>query len=170
MPRSPPSTASSAISMAARACSRCCGRIPIWLRWWRGCWAQRRGSPTRSRCIRSSSIRSSIAPVFFGALAGPARLAAGLAASLAEADSYEDFLDRMRRFAQEQGFLIGARILSGTVSAQQAGEAFAAVADAIVRTLHAKVTEIVRASHGEVPGGDAVVLAMGKLGGREMTA
>jgi glutamate-ammonia-ligase adenylyltransferase len=29
---------------------------------------------------------------------------------------------------------------------------------------------MVRASHGEVPGGDAVVLAMGKLGGREMTA
>ena len=76
----------------------------------------------------------------------------------------------MRRFGQEQGFLIGARILSGTVSAQQAGEAFAAVADTIVRTLHRKVAEIVRASHGQVPGGDAVVLAMGKLGGREMTA
>src|SRR4029077_7996426 len=56
------------------------------------------------------------------------------------------------------------------VSAQQAGEAFAAVADTIVRALHAKVTGIFRASHGEVPGGDAVVLAMGKLGGREMTA
>src|SRR4029077_13280167 len=56
------------------------------------------------------------------------------------------------------------------VSAQQAGEAFAAVADTIVRALHAKVTGIFRASHGEVPGGDAVVLAMGKLGGREMAA
>jgi glutamate-ammonia-ligase adenylyltransferase len=111
-----------------------------------------------------------IDPAFFGALPGPERLAASLTASLAEADSYEDFLDRLRRFAQEQGFLIGARILSGTVSAQQAGEAFAAVADAIVRTLHTKVAQIVRASHGEVPGGDAVVLAMGKLGGREMTA
>ena len=109
-------------------------------------------------------------PAFFGALPKPERLAAGLAASLGEADSYEDFLDRVRRFGQEQGFLIGARILSGTVSAQQAGEAFAAVADAIVRTLHRKVAKIVRASHGQVPGGDAVVLAMGKLGGREMTA
>jgi [glutamine synthetase] adenylyltransferase / [glutamine synthetase]-adenylyl-L-tyrosine phosphorylase len=111
-----------------------------------------------------------IDPAFFGTLPGPERLTAGLAAALAEADSYEDFLDRVRRFAQEQVFLIGARILSGTVSAQQAGQAFAAVADAIVQTLHAKVAEIVRASHGEVPGGDAVVLAMGKLGGREMTA
>src|SRR5262249_39755134 len=71
-----------------------------------------------------------IDPAFFGALPGPERLTAALAAVLGEADSYEDFLDRVRRFAQEQAFLIGARILSGTVSAQQAGEAFAAVADA----------------------------------------
>jgi [glutamine synthetase] adenylyltransferase / [glutamine synthetase]-adenylyl-L-tyrosine phosphorylase len=111
-----------------------------------------------------------IDPAFFGAVPRPERLAASLAASLAEADSYEDFLDRVRRFAQEQAFLIGARILSGTVSAQQAGEAFAAVAEATVRTLHAKVAEIVRESHGQVRPGDAVVVAMGKLGGREMTA
>ncbi len=111
-----------------------------------------------------------IDPAFFGTLPWPERLTAGLAAALADADSYEDFLDRVRRFAQEQAFLIGARILSGTVSAQQAGQAFAAVADAILRTLHGKVAEMVRASHGELPGGDAVVLAMGKLGGREMTA
>jgi glutamate-ammonia-ligase adenylyltransferase len=111
-----------------------------------------------------------IDPAFFGVVPRPERLAASLTASLAEVDSYEDFLDRVRRFAQEQAFLIGARILSGTVSAQQAGEAFAAVAETTVRTLHAKVAEIVRASHGQVHPGDAVVLAMGKLGGREMTA
>ena len=111
-----------------------------------------------------------IDPAFFGALPGRDRLAAGLARSLDQADSYEDFLDRVRRFGQEQGFLIGARILSGTVSAQQAGEAFAAVADTIVRALHAEVIDILRPSHGEVRAGDAVVLAMGKLGGREMAA
>jgi glutamate-ammonia-ligase adenylyltransferase len=111
-----------------------------------------------------------IDPAFFGALPGRDRLAAGLARSLEQANFYEDFLDRVRRFGQEQIFLIGARILSGTVSAQQAGEAFAAVADTVVRTLHAKVAESLRESHGVVPGGDAVVLAMGKLGGREMAA
>jgi [glutamine synthetase] adenylyltransferase / [glutamine synthetase]-adenylyl-L-tyrosine phosphorylase len=109
-------------------------------------------------------------PAFFGALPGPQRLAVSLQRTLDEARSYEDFLDRVRRFAQEQRFLTGARILSGTASAQQAGAAFAAVADTTVRTLHAKVAEIIRAGHGEVQGGDAVVLAMGKLGGREMTA
>jgi glutamate-ammonia-ligase adenylyltransferase len=109
-------------------------------------------------------------PAFFGPLPGPQRLAVALKGSLDDARSYEDFLDRVRRFGQEQRFLIGARILSGTASAQQAGEAFAAVADTTVRTLHVKVAGMIRASHGDVPGGDAVVLAMGKLGGREMTA
>jgi [glutamine synthetase] adenylyltransferase / [glutamine synthetase]-adenylyl-L-tyrosine phosphorylase len=40
----------------------------------------------------------------------------------------------------------------------------------VVRTLHEKVADVVRAAHGSMPGGDTVVLAMGKLGGREMTA
>jgi [glutamine synthetase] adenylyltransferase / [glutamine synthetase]-adenylyl-L-tyrosine phosphorylase len=111
-----------------------------------------------------------IDPAFFGALPGPDKLAASLAGVLADANTYEEFLDHVRRFAQEQSFLIGARILSGTVSAQQAGEAFAALAGTIVRALHAKVAEMFRAIHGGVRGGDAVVLAMGKLGGREMAA
>ncbi len=76
----------------------------------------------------------------------------------------------MRLFGQEQIFLIGARILSGTVSARQAGEAFAGLADTVVRALHAKVGTMFQSIHGVMPGGGSVVLAMGKLGGREMTA
>jgi [glutamine synthetase] adenylyltransferase / [glutamine synthetase]-adenylyl-L-tyrosine phosphorylase len=111
-----------------------------------------------------------IEPAFFGALPGQEKLAASLARALAETGTHEDFLDGVRRFGQEQIFLVGARILSGTVSAQQAGEAFAAIAGTIVRALHAKVAETFQATHGVVGGGDTVVLAMGKLGGREMAA
>ena len=111
-----------------------------------------------------------IDPAFFGALPSPERLAGNLADSLAEARSHEEFLDRVRLFGQEQMFLIGARILSGTVSARAAGEAFAALADTILRALHRKVALTLRAVHGDMPGSDAAVLAMGKLGGREMTA
>ena len=107
---------------------------------------------------------------FFGALPGPEKLEATLSVSLAQAGSYEDFLDRVRLFGQEQIFLIGARILSGTVSAQQAGEAFAGLADTVVRALHGRVGAMFQSIHGVVPGGGSAVLAMGKLGGREMTA
>ncbi len=70
-----------------------------------------------------------IEPSFFGALPDADKLAAELSATLAQASSYEDLLDRARQFGQEHMFLIGARILSGTVSAEQAGEAFARLAD-----------------------------------------
>jgi glutamate-ammonia-ligase adenylyltransferase len=107
---------------------------------------------------------------FSGALPGPEALEASLAVSLEQSDSHEDFLDRVRAFGQEQMFLIGARILSGTVSAQQAGEAFAGLADTVVRAMHRRIADSFASAHGVVPGGASVVLAMGKLGGREMTA
>jgi glutamate-ammonia-ligase adenylyltransferase len=67
-------------------------------------------------------------------------------------------------------FLIGARILSGTVSAEQAGEAFARLADVMIRAMHRATAEQFATVHGRMRGGESAVLAMGKLGGREMTA
>jgi glutamate-ammonia-ligase adenylyltransferase len=111
-----------------------------------------------------------IDPAFFGALPDEAMLAGNLQRSLREAAGYEDLLDRARLFRQEHLFLIGTRILSGTVSAQQAGEAFARLADVLIRALHAAVEERFAEAHGRLPDQQSAVLAMGKLGGREMTA
>ncbi len=109
-------------------------------------------------------------PSFFGTLPDEAKLASRLRRSLDEARSYEDLLDRLRLFGQEQMFLIGARILSGTVSAEQAGGAFARLADVIIRALHRAVEARFAETHGRVAGQKTALLALGKLGGREMTA
>ncbi len=111
-----------------------------------------------------------IDPAFFGALPDEASLAASLDRSLAEARSYEDLLDRARLFRQEQLFLVGTRILSGTISAQQAGEAFARLADVVIRTLHAAIEQRFAQAHGRMREQQTALIAMGKLGGREMTA
>jgi glutamate-ammonia-ligase adenylyltransferase len=111
-----------------------------------------------------------IEPSFFGALPDADKLESELAGSLAQARAYEDLLDRMRQFGQEHMFLIGARILSGTVSAEQAGEAFARLADVLVRAVHQAVEANFVAAHGRLAGQQCAVLALGKLGGREMTA
>jgi glutamate-ammonia-ligase adenylyltransferase len=111
-----------------------------------------------------------IDPRFFGAMPDRRELSERLAATLADADSYEEFLDRLRLFGQESLFLIGARILSGTVSAQHASTAFADVAEGIVQTVHRLVTEQFVAPYGCVQGQETAILAMGKLGSREMTA
>jgi glutamate-ammonia-ligase adenylyltransferase len=111
-----------------------------------------------------------IDPRFFGALPEEAGLAAGLSRSLGQASSHEDFLDRIRIFAQEHMFLIGTRVLSGSVSAEQAGEAFARLADLLIRALDGAVTENFVRLHGRLPAQETAILALGKLGGREMTA
>ena len=111
-----------------------------------------------------------IDPRFFGAMPDQGEFSARLAATLADANSYEEFLDRLRLFGQESLFLIGTRILSGTVSASQAGVAFADVAEGIVDTVHGLVTEQFAAQYGRIKDQETAILAMGRLGSREMTA
>jgi glutamate-ammonia-ligase adenylyltransferase len=109
-------------------------------------------------------------PSFFGALPDEAELTRRLDAALADARYDEDLLERIRAFGLEYMFLIGVRILSGTVTARQAGEAFARLADAVLRAVHRAVTENFTAAYGTMQDGETAVLAMGKLGGYEMTA
>nr|WP_244273917.1 bifunctional [glutamine synthetase] adenylyltransferase/[glutamine synthetase]-adenylyl-L-tyrosine phosphorylase [Stappia indica] len=109
-------------------------------------------------------------PAFFGAMPTSEEFRAGLARTLDLARFYEDALDRARIFAQEQQFLIGLRLLSDTLNAHQVGEALARLAETVVAGLMPFVIDQVAENHGRLPGADWAVVAMGKLGGREMTA
>ena len=111
-----------------------------------------------------------IDPSFFGSPPDAARLEAELARALGETRGYEDMLDAIRMFGQEHMFLIGARILSGSVSAEQAGEVFARLADVLIRALQARVEQDFAAVHGRLRGQETAILALGRLGAREMTA
>ena len=109
-------------------------------------------------------------PSFFGNAPTPARLRELTGAALAEAEDYQETLDRARMVGREQAFLIGVRVISGTLSARQAGAAYADLAETLIEALAKRVEEELVRSHGRMPGGEAAVLAMGKLGGRETTA
>jgi [glutamine synthetase] adenylyltransferase / [glutamine synthetase]-adenylyl-L-tyrosine phosphorylase len=67
-------------------------------------------------------------------------------------------------------FLIGARILSGSVSAEAAGEVFARLADVLIRAVHRVVENDFAANHGRIRGQETAILALGRLGAKEMTA
>ena len=87
-----------------------------------------------------------------------------------QARSTEDALDRARDFAAEEMFLIGLHLLSGRLDPDRAGQAYSALAQALVGTMLKQVEAAFAADHGNVRGGRVAVLAMGKLGSREMTA
>ncbi len=111
-----------------------------------------------------------IDPTFFGALPDAKRLEAELARAIGEARSYEDVLDAVRLFGQEHMFLIGARILSGSLSAEQGGDAFATLADVLIRAVHARVEADFAGVYGRIRGQQTAILALGRLGAHEMTA
>jgi glutamate-ammonia-ligase adenylyltransferase len=109
-------------------------------------------------------------PAFFENMPSQAALDHRLAEQFAEARSYEDSLDRARIFGQEQKFLIGVRILTGSLSVAEAGVAYTRLAETLISRLFALVCDEFTKAHGTIEDGAAAVVAMGKLGGREMTA
>jgi glutamate-ammonia-ligase adenylyltransferase len=109
-------------------------------------------------------------PSFFGVLPDDVELTLRLDAALSQSPYDQDLLERIRMFGLEYMFLIGVRILSGTVTARRAGEAFARLADAVIRAVHRAIADNFAVAHGHMRGEETAVLAMGKLGGYEMTA
>ncbi len=125
-------------------------------------------SDTISR--RPRVLDALLEPAFFQTTPSGADLQERLAAHFADARSYEDALDRARAFGQEQKFLIGVRVLTGSISVADAGAAYSRLAQTLVAGLFARVGAEFEKIHGRIAGGAAAIVGMGKLGGREMTA
>lgn len=119
---------------------------------------------------RASLLDAVLTPGFFGALPSAEAVARQLDDMLNAAKDMQDRLDAARRFARDMKFRIGVHVLRGIADSSIAGPAFAATADAVLSRLFAIVEREFREQHGAIPGGAMIVLGMGKLGGREMTA
>jgi [glutamine synthetase] adenylyltransferase / [glutamine synthetase]-adenylyl-L-tyrosine phosphorylase len=130
---------------------------------------------TAPRLARTMSRRRRVLdavldPKTFSALPTSTDLDAILQQDVPDDAALDQVFDSVRVIGQEQGFLTGVRVLTGTVHAGQAGAAYARLAGALIgRVQRAIEADMIRA-HGHVAGGQAVVIAMGKLGGFEMTA
>jgi glutamate-ammonia-ligase adenylyltransferase len=109
-------------------------------------------------------------PRTLGTQASAAELDRIIASELGHAEDVQEKLDRARVIGSEQIFLIGVRVLSGMIDAGQAGEAYALLAERLMGALQAAVEGELGRANGQIAGGAAAVVAMGKLGGHEMTA
>jgi glutamate-ammonia-ligase adenylyltransferase len=129
-------------------------------------------APRLSRILsrRRRVLDAVLDPRVIGDLPRHEEVAALIEAEMAGAADFQDALDRARVVGNEQAFLIGVRVLTGMISAPLAGSAYAQLAEELIGAVQAAVEKDFSITHGAVAGGAAVVLAMGKLGGREMTA
>jgi [glutamine synthetase] adenylyltransferase / [glutamine synthetase]-adenylyl-L-tyrosine phosphorylase len=89
---------------------------------------------------------------------------------VSQAQSFEDALNRARDFAAEEMFHIGLNLLSGRLDPDRAGQAYSALAQGLIAALLTRVIEAFAGEHGRIRGGRVAVVALGKLGSREMTA
>ncbi len=97
-------------------------------------------------------------------------LSADLERVLDRAADEQDLLDFARRWTNDRRFQVGVHLLTGAVSPREAARAYSDVASAVVAQLSARVESLFARQHGGFNGPRMAIVAMGKLGSREMTA
>lgn len=107
---------------------------------------------------------------FFDPLPPAGDLGADLDRMLADARDYQEVLDGCRRWTNDRKFQIGIQTLRGRLPPEAAAAALSDVADTVIGRLHPRVEEEFARAHGRIPGAGVAIIAMGKMGGREMTA
>jgi len=106
---------------------------------------------------------------FAAPLPDRAGLAADLAGLVAGARDFEDTLDLIRRWAGERRFQVGVQLLRCGSDGAAAGAALADIAETALAALLPAVAADFARLHGAVPGGGFAIIAMGRLGSREMS-
>ncbi len=106
---------------------------------------------------------------FFDPPPPKARLEEGLEEALQQARDFQDVLDISRRWTNDWKFRIGVQVLRNQLPSDEAGLPLSDIADTVVTALLAHVEKEIETRHGKFPGNGMAIIAMGKLGGRELT-
>ena len=89
-------------------------------------------------------------------------------ALLEKGEDYQALLDRVRQRVNDRRFALGAQIIRGG-DPLEAGRGYSRVAEAAIEALATATIAEFEAAHGKVPGGEMVILALGRLGGGVLT-
>jgi glutamate-ammonia-ligase adenylyltransferase len=118
----------------------------------------------------SSVLDAVIGGPFFDDWPGVDSLQARLSRRLARAGDYERQLDAARRWQKEWHFRIGVHHLRGLISGPTVAAQYTDLAEAVLACLWPLAAEEVARRHGPPPGRGAVLVGMGSLGARTLTA
>lgn len=94
---------------------------------------------------------------------------AELEIALEQARDFQDILDILRRQVNDRQFQIGVQILRQWITPDRAGASLSDIADAALHALYPRLMDEFANQHGQMETGDMAVVALGKLGGRELT-
>jgi len=84
-------------------------------------------------------------------------------------EDYQQILDRIRLAVGEQRFELGAQLITGASDPIEVGRGYGRTAEAALETLGRAAVAEFEAAYGRVPGGELLILALGRFGGGVMT-
>ncbi len=113
--------------------------------------------------------RRGLVRLFYVREFGIAEMKAELADVARQARDLQDFLDAERRWANDKTFHIGVHMLRGLLSPVAAARPLSDIADTCLSAALPVVADEFASVHGRVSGGAFAVIALGRLGSREMT-
>lgn len=100
----------------------------------------------------------------------PQALAEDLSRQMGYLSHTEEKLSLLKTWSQELQFQAAYKFLHGDNNATQMGAHFSYIADQALRSLVELIEQDFQIAHGKFPGQGMAILALGRLGGREMTA
>lgn len=100
----------------------------------------------------------------------PEALTISLDEQLGTALDFQDTLDITRKWANEGKFQVGLQILRGHIDVDKSGEKLTLIAETALKALLEHVKSEFAKKHGTIENSSICVLAMGKLGGFELTS
>jgi glutamate-ammonia-ligase adenylyltransferase len=122
------------------------------------------------RLNRNPSLLEAVLSVdFFDPIPPTEVLEEELSTALTDALDLQDVLDLTRRWANDRRFQVGIHILRHKSDVDASGLALSDIAEVALRGLYAPVVEDIARSHGHLAGSGLAIVALGKLGSREMT-
>jgi glutamate-ammonia-ligase adenylyltransferase len=106
---------------------------------------------------------------FFEEPADADTMMADIRVALGQARDFQDTLDILRRQVNDRQFQVGVQILRQRLTPDRAGPTLSDIADTALRSLYPRLEDEFARQHGRMRSGGMAVVALGKLGGRELT-
>jgi glutamate-ammonia-ligase adenylyltransferase len=103
------------------------------------------------------------------AMPPPAAEFAQLLVAAMRGHPYDVGLDRVRRLVNERRFALGVQLIDRRRDPLEVTEGYARVAEGAVAALAEATGEEFAQAHGRFPGGELVILGLGRLGGHSLT-
>ncbi|MEQ8229643.1 MAG: bifunctional [glutamine synthetase] adenylyltransferase/[glutamine synthetase]-adenylyl-L-tyrosine phosphorylase [Rhodospirillales bacterium] len=99
-----------------------------------------------------------------------AELGDELEAQLKPCSLLEEVLIECRRWANDRRFQVGVQRLNARIKPLEASRALSDIAETALGALLPRIADEFADTYGRVPGGEIAIVALGRLGSREMTA